>query len=127
MNEGNLKHFGPGNCANPKGRGKGVLNAKTILKKFLSGQTLIVDPETGEKTKGTFYDSMVLNLIKAALTSEDPVKAFNAIVDRIEGKVTDKLKVKADVNNVERLVLEDTPNDKKALESEENIEINNPE
>lgn len=85
----NLKPVKPGEIRNPKGRGKGNLNTSTIIKKFLLSKELVPkDPITGKATKRTQLEIMCLTMIQEARNGSVP--AFNALLDRVDGKPVQK-------------------------------------
>lgn len=88
----NLIRPKPGEVRNPKGRGKGRLNTKNIIERWLSVRelltdeygALIIDPKTGNSKQVTQLDLMVLGLIRRSKKGD--VYAFNSLLDRYEGK-----------------------------------------
>jgi hypothetical protein len=98
----NLRPPQPGEVRNPNGRKKGSLNAKTIIGKWLSGKefltdengALVIDPKTGKAKQVTQFDLMVLALIKRGRKGD--VFAFNALMDRYDGKVANKTELTGD-------------------------------
>lgn len=85
----NLKPPVKGEIRNPKGKPKGTLSAKTIIRKWLESQEKIKNPITQETVTVTVLDSMTLALIAKARKGD--VSAFNALLDRTEGKPTQPL------------------------------------
>ena len=80
----NLKHFKPGNNANPKGRPKGSTNLVTILKKYLQSEIDFNDPIQKKKVKAEIGNVVVLKLIEKAIKGD--LKAINDIYDRVHGR-----------------------------------------
>ena len=71
-----------------KGRPKGALNTKTILKKFLNEEMDQMNPFTKVLEKMTVHELMNLVQIKSAL--EGDLSAYKEITDRYEGKVENR-------------------------------------
>ena len=74
-----------GEVRNPKGKPKGTLNAKTILKQLLDAQ--IDDDEIGPTNKPrkiTGFEKLMRKLIR--MGNEGDIKAIREILDRVEGK-----------------------------------------
>lgn len=67
--------FKPGESGNPKGRPKGSLNLKTILKKLLAEQDV----------DGQWANPIAKKLLQKAFNDDD-YRAIVEIIDRIEGK-----------------------------------------
>jgi hypothetical protein len=80
----NLTPIKPGEVLNPKGRGKGTLNAKTIINKWLDAIEEHTDPETGEVMKISNRDAIIKAQILKAKKGD--TWAFNSILDRTDGK-----------------------------------------
>lgn len=73
-----------GEVRNPKGKPPGTLSAKTVISKWLSAKEKIKNPTTGKLEEMTQLDIIVLaQLQKARAKGTD---AFNALLDRVEGK-----------------------------------------
>ena len=75
-----------GEVKNPGGRGKGVPNSKTRMKRFLELIQTKNNPITGEKESLSIAEQMDLVLMQRALKGD--IKAYQEIYDRFEGKVT---------------------------------------
>jgi len=90
-NEGNLIPAKPGEIRNPKGRTKGVKNTATIIKKVLNTKIQLDKHPLTKKfgAKMTVREMITLAMVKAA--SEGNVTAFNTLIERIDGKVPQKL------------------------------------
>ena len=82
----NLKPFKKGvdERRNLEGKPKGTLSAKTIIRKWLKSQEKIKNPLTQKDETVTILDSMTLALIAKARKGD--VAAFNALLDRTEGR-----------------------------------------
>jgi hypothetical protein len=85
---GEKTQFKPGQSGNPKGRPKGP-SMKTVLEKFLSQSMDAKDPILGENRKMTVQERIVLSWIGAAMKQN--IHAINSIVDRVDGKITEKI------------------------------------
>lgn len=79
----NLKPAQPGEVRNPKGKPKGTLAAKTVIKKWMSGKEVIMNPITRKPVKMNQLDIMVLKQIEKARKGD--TNAFNALMNRMEG------------------------------------------
>lgn len=76
---------------NPNGRPKGSLNSKTIIAKWMKAKEKIKHPITGEEVKLTQLDIITLGQLKEARGGN--TQAFNALLDRLEGKPMQKQEV----------------------------------
>ena len=90
--KGNTEGFKKGKSGNPKGRPKGRLDSATIIRKWLETPVALVNPETGEKERGTLFDEVIMGIIKKAKKGDS--RAFDALLDRAEGRVTQKHEIK---------------------------------
>lgn len=80
-----------GEVRNPKGKPKGTLDTKTILKKFLH---LVMDtnnPITGVTENLSVLEQMNLKQIANALGGD--LSSYRELIDRYEGKVLNKSEV----------------------------------
>ncbi len=76
--------FEKGKSGNPNGRTPGRMNAKTIIKKWLEAKQKGRNPVTGKDETLTQMDIIALaQLVKAR---KGDTAAFNALIDRVEGK-----------------------------------------
>lgn len=91
--------FPKGKSGNPAGKPKGTLSAKTIIRKWLESQEKIIHPITKQEIKVTVLDSITLAQIAKARKGD--VNAFNALLDRLEGKPKQETTVK--VNDLSKL------------------------
>jgi hypothetical protein len=69
---------------NPAGRGKGVLNAKTVIRRWLEAQETAKNPVSGGMEKMTQLDIITLKQLEKARKGD--TASFNALLDRTEGK-----------------------------------------
>lgn len=107
MNDANLIPPVKGEVRNPKGRGKGVKNRSTILKKWIKVRVKIKDKSNPllKEVDGTVEDQISLALINKALKGD--VQAIREINDSLYGKVSDKVEVTGDLNiTAEKIRLE---------------------
>jgi hypothetical protein len=77
-----------GEVRNPNGRPKGSKNTKTILERFLNLEMKQKNPFTQEVEDMTVLELMNLKQIANAL--EGDLASFKEIIDRHEGKVSQK-------------------------------------
>lgn len=73
-----------GEIRNPKGKPKGTPNAKTRYKRFLELIENIANPVTGQNEDMTVAE--VLDLMQIAKARKGDTKAYEVIMDRLEGK-----------------------------------------
>jgi hypothetical protein len=85
-----------GQSGNPNGRKKGVPNTATRLKKLLEIVQHADNPVTGEKEEMTVAEQMDYAIISKALKGD--VKAYNELLNRLEGKPKETLDQKVTVN-----------------------------
>lgn len=84
MNDENLIPPKKGEIRNPKGRGKGVHNRSTILKKWIKAKQSIKNPITGIDEKLTQEDAVILALINQGRKGN--INAIKEILDTLYGK-----------------------------------------
>lgn len=84
----NLIEWKPGQSGNPKGRPKGALSRKTIIKRFLSCNSGVNDNDGKELTVAETI--WMQQIRKALLGDKDAVRLLS---DYHEGKATDNKKV----------------------------------
>ncbi len=85
-----------GEVRNPAGKPKGTLNSKTVIRKWLEMEEEIMDPISKKKVRMTQFDAISLAQLSKARSGN--TQAFNALMDRLEGKPLYKLDVNANVN-----------------------------
>lgn len=85
-NEQNLIPAKKGEIRNPKGRPKGLPNAKTRYKRLLEVISKMPHPVTGEEEEFTQLEIMDMKIMQKALKGD--IKAYEVIMDRLEGKAT---------------------------------------
>jgi hypothetical protein len=89
----NLKPFKKGKSGNPNGRPKGSPNTKTRLQNLLSLVQKVENKITGEEEDLTVAEQMDIAIVNKAMLGD--VKAYEQILDRLEGKTTQTI----DLNN----------------------------
>lgn len=99
MRKNNLKPFEKGKSGNPSGRKPGALSLKTYIKKWLSAEEKFQNPITEEMETLSQYDIIVLMQIAKARKGD--TKAFEVLIDRIEGKPKHELDINQDINWIE--------------------------
>lgn len=77
-----------GEIRNPKGRGLGVKNTKTILNRFLNLEINQKNPFTQKEEKMTILELMNLKQIANAL--EGDLNSYKELINRHEGLLTEK-------------------------------------
>ena len=90
----NLKTPEKGEVRNPNGRGNSK-NTKTILERFLNLEMKQKNPFTQETEQMTVLELMNLKQIANAL--EGDLQAFKEIIDRHEGKITQKTELSGEL------------------------------
>lgn len=73
-----LVKWKPGESGNPSGRPVGAQSRKTIVKKWLAAQELVLNPLTNEWERLSQEDLIVLAMIRKARRGD--VGAFNALM-----------------------------------------------
>jgi hypothetical protein len=83
-NEQNLIPAKKGEVRNPNGKPKGVLNSKTRLLRLLELVTKVRNPVTGEEEEFSIAEQLDMQIIAKARKGD--LKAYEIILDRLEGK-----------------------------------------
>jgi hypothetical protein len=83
-NEHNLIPAKKGEVRNPNGKPKGVLNSKTRLLRLLELVTKVRNPVTGEEEEFSIAEQLDMQIIAKARKGD--LKAYEIILDRLEGK-----------------------------------------
>lgn len=109
--------FKKGSSGNPEGRPKGTRSAKSVLSKYLEMPLILNDPEDQFSSMFPEYTNApnlsaielgALRLIYCAINSPNPVRAYNAILDRIEGRAPQALKIEKEPIRIS-VILPDFP------------------
>ena len=95
-NNGNLIPPVKGEVRNPKGKPKGSLNSKTRLIRLLTVMQDITNPITGEVEGFSVLEQMDIAKIQKALGGDS--KAYEILLDRLEGKPNQADPVGDDIN-----------------------------
>ena len=93
-NGGTITIAEKGDVLNPKGRGKGTLNFKTVLERYLDLVTKSADPITGEVAERSIREQIVLQLIAKAQAGD--LAAIKDLLDREMGKPSESVKLSGD-------------------------------
>jgi hypothetical protein len=93
-NGGTITIAEKGDVLNPKGRGKGTLNFKTVLERYLDLVTKSADPITGEVAERSMREQIVLQLIAKAQAGD--LAAIKDLLDREMGKPSESVKLLGD-------------------------------
>jgi hypothetical protein len=103
-NEHNLIPAQKGEVRNPKGRGKGVPNSKTRLLRLLELVTKVRNPVTGEDEEFTIAEQLDMQIIAKARKGD--LKAYEILLDRLEGKPKQTTDINADVRGNVQIIIE---------------------
>lgn len=103
-NEHNLIPAKKGEVRNPNGRGKGVQNSKTRLLRLLELVQKKRNPITGEEEEFTVLELMDMQMISKALKGDQ--RAYEAVVDRLEGKPKQTTDITADIKGSVQINIE---------------------
>lgn len=94
-NEQNLKPFtGADDPRRSNGRPKGVPNAKTRYQRILNLIERIKNPVTGETEEFTVAEVLDLKLIEKARKGD--IRAYQEVMDRLEGKAQQSIDMNVD-------------------------------
>ena len=96
MNDQNLKPPKKGEIRNPNGRGLGVKNRSTLLKKWIEVNAKFRNPITKETEQGTVEDMIVIALITKAIAGD--IQAIKEVYDTRYGKLQDSAKIDASIS-----------------------------
>ena len=103
-NEHNLIPAQKGEVRNPNGRGKGVLNSKTRLLRLLELVTETKNPVTGEIEEFTIAEQLDMQIIAKARKGD--LKAYEILLDRLEGKPKQTTDITADIKGNVQITIE---------------------
>lgn len=89
------RQFKPGQSGNPAGKKPGTIALKTYIKKWLAAEEDFKNPITKETEKLSQYDILVLMQIAKARKGD--TRAFEALLDRVEGKPKQSIDLDTDL------------------------------
>lgn len=104
----NLKPNKPGVALNPKGRPLGALSFKASLKRLLAIEEEKINELTREKEILSQQD--LLNIAQIKKAKEGDTQAYNAVIDRLEGKPKQAVDNNHSGNVGINLIFENDPN-----------------
>ena len=104
-NEQNLTPFLNGEVANPNGRPKGVPNSRTRLLRLLELVTKVRNPVTGEDEEFTIAEQLDMKIIAKAMKSD--LKAYQEILDRLEGRAKQTTDINANIQGSVQIVIQE--------------------
>ena len=93
-----------GEVRNPNGKPKGVQNSKTRLLRLLELVQKKRNPITGEEEEFTVLELMDMQMIAKALKGDQ--RAYEAVVDRLEGKPKQTTDITADIKGNVQITIE---------------------
>ena len=93
-----------GEVRNPNGKPKGVQNSKTRLLRLLELVQKKRNPITGEEEEFTVLELMDMQMIAKALKGDQ--RAYEAVVDRLEGKPKQTTDITADIKGSVQITIE---------------------
>jgi hypothetical protein len=100
----NLVHFKKGESGNPNGRPKGVQNSKTRLLRLLELVTKMKNPVTGEEEEFSLAEQLDMQVIAKARKGD--LKAYEMILDRLEGRAKQTTDINANIQGNIQIVIE---------------------
>jgi hypothetical protein len=103
-NPENLKPFPKGVSGNPAGKPKGTQHSKTRLLRILDLVQKKRNPITGEEEEFTVLELMDMQMIAKALKGDQ--RAYEAVVDRLEGKPKQTTDITADIKGNVQITIE---------------------
>ena len=103
-NEQNLRPYPKGVSGNPAGKPKGTEHSKTRLKRLLDLVQKKKNPITGEEEEFTVLELMDMQMIAKALKGDQ--RAYEAVVDRLEGKPKQSTDITADIKGNVQITIE---------------------
>ncbi len=103
-NPENLKPFPKGVSGNPAGKPKGTQHSKTRLLRLLDLVQKKKNPITGEEEDFTVLELMDMQMIAKALKGDQ--RAYEAVVDRLEGKPKQTTDITADIKGNVQITIE---------------------
>ena len=103
-NEQNLIPAQKGEVRNPNGRPKGIPNSKTRLLRLLELVQVKTNPITGEKEEFTVAEQLDMMVLQKAFKGD--LKAYQEILDRLEGKSKQTTDITADIKGNVQITIE---------------------
>ena len=100
----NLTPFPKGVSGNPAGKPKGTEHSKTRLRRLLDLVQKKRNPITGEEEEFTVLEMMDMQMIAKALKGDQ--RAYEAVVDRLEGKPKQTTDITADIKGNVQITIE---------------------
>lgn len=95
----------PGQSGNPKGRPKGIVSITDTLRKVIEKKMETIDPVTKNKDRKKIKEIIALALVGKALKGD--VRAIQEMLDRLEGRVTQKVEADFPAMTGRRIVMVD--------------------
>lgn len=93
----NIRPPQKGEVRNPKGRGKGVLNRKTVLRRWTELYTKATNNITGKVEQLSVEDQIILAQIKKAIDGD--TGAYKEIMDGLYDKIPNSIDLNANVQS----------------------------
>jgi hypothetical protein len=103
-NPENLTPYPKGVSGNPAGKPKGTQHSKTRLLRILDLVQKKRNPITGEEEEFTVLELMDMQMIAKALKGDQ--RAYEAVVDRLEGKPKQTTDITADIKGNVQITIE---------------------
>ena len=103
-NPQNLTPYPKGVSGNPAGKPKGTEHSKTRLRRLLDLVQKKRNPITGEEEEFTVLEMMDMQMIAKALKGDQ--RAYEAVVDRLEGKPKQTTDITADIKGNVQITIE---------------------
>jgi len=103
-NPENLTPYPKGVSGNPAGKPKGTQHSKTRLLRILDLVQKKRNPITGEEEDFTVLELMDMQMIAKALKGDQ--RAYEAVVDRLEGKPKQTTDITADIKGNVQITIE---------------------
>ena len=103
-NPQNLTPYPKGVSGNPAGKPKGVEHSKTRLLRLLQLVTKVRNPVTGEDEEFTIAEQLDMKIIAKAMKSD--LKAYQEILDRLEGRAKQTTDINANIQGSVEIVIQ---------------------